>query len=433
MKPHLVIKLAEKVPFVHLPHWSELHKRTGQDMYSFCQPIDAFFRTKNLPVQIAAEYAPQGKIWNEAELTLGLNRIFRIVLLSGSPLKAKELVQLSQVGKGQILEDIRPSFVADSILPSFAVSQSSIQSEEARDRLQLREVHEQFTAGHPQITVAVLDTGVDQSHPELIHSLRPGHDFVDIISGAGQFFGDYLGIDDDAQDTLVGHGTHVAGIIAAKGVQMPVGVAPKCKILPVRVLGSMRQGSKYVGAGLVDNINNGIKWAIDQGAAVINMSLGIQHSGGGLPHEEIIDYAQRKGVTVVAASGNDGTQSLYYPGALPHAISVGATNEQGQIASFSTRGKVTVAAPGTQIYSSYLDGDHAFSTGTSQAAPFVSGQIALLKSYALERGKTLSDKQIKYLLRQTADRNGLAWKTKDAGFGTINILDSLRLLRHKIS
>ena len=70
----------------------------------------------------------------------------------------------------------------------------------------------------------------------------------------------------------------------------------------------MRRGARKIGAGLVENINVGLKWAIDQGADVVNMSLGIRHVGGGLPHQEVIDYAARKGVTVVAASGNDGTE-----------------------------------------------------------------------------------------------------------------------------
>ena len=232
-----------------------------------------------------------------------------------------------------------------------------------------------------------------------------------------------------------GHGTHVAGIIAGQGLNMPLGVVPRCKILPVRVLGAMKRGAKKVGAGLVDNINSGIKWAIDHGADVINMSLGIEHTDGGLPHEEVVKYARRKGVSIVAASGNDGQEHLYYPGALPHVIAVGALDESGEITSFSTYGKqVDFAAPGTDIYSTYIGNDYGFSTGTSHASPFVAGAIALLKSYARQKYKiNLSDRQVKYLLKHTADKLDKRFKHPKAGFGKLNLLDALRLLDYKLA
>lgn len=96
-----------------------------------------------------------------------------------------------------------------------------------------------------------------------------------------------------------------------------------------------------------------------------------------------MNYAQRKGVTVVAASGNDGRMELYYPGALPSVIAVGAADDRGEVADFSTYGDhVSFIAPGVDVYSSSLGNGYAFSTGTSHAAPFVTGAIALMKSYA---------------------------------------------------
>ena len=103
-------------------------------------------------------------------------------------------------------------------------------------------------------------------------------------------------------------------------VLMPAGVAPRCSLLPVRVLGAMRRGSQVVGAGSIDNIDVAAKWAVDQKVDVINMSLGVLHEGGGLPHAEVVAYAARHGVTVVAASGNDGQNAHYYPAGLPHVI-----------------------------------------------------------------------------------------------------------------
>ncbi len=173
------------------------------------------------------------------------------------------------------------------------------------------------------IVVAVVDTGVDLAHPNLRAALLPGFDFVDILDGQADFIGDKLGAD-EIPDDEVGHGTHVTGIIAATGDGAPAGVAPGVRVLPVRVLATMDRNGDRIGAGLVDNINSGVKWAIDHGANVVNMSLGVRHEGGGLPHREVIDYAARRGMTIVAAAGNDGQEVFDHPGAYPSVIAVGS-------------------------------------------------------------------------------------------------------------
>ena len=183
----------------------------------------------------------------------------------------------------------------------------------------------------------------------------------------------------------------------------------------------------------MDNIDAVVKWSVDQGADVINMSLGVQHTGGGLPHQDVIDYAQRKGVTVVAATGNDGTEELYYPGAFDSVIAVGASDLLGDVAAFSTFGQqVTLVAPGTQIYSTYLENGYAFSSGTSHAAPFVTGAVALLKSLARKLGHTLTDGQIKHVLIHTADKIGRRFKDRKAGFGRLNLWDALKLTQYRL-
>jgi subtilisin family serine protease len=188
-----------------------------------------------------------------------------------------------------------------------------------------------------------------------------------------------------------------------------------------------RDGERF-GAGLVDNINQGVKWAVDNGADVINMSLGVRHEGGGLPHAEVIRYALEKGVTVVAASGNDGQNALYYPGALPGVITVGAMSREGGVAGFSTYNRrVQLIAPGEDVYSCYRGVGYAFASGTSHAAPFVAGAVALLKSFV--RG--LTDGQAKYLLKHTADRLDQRFQHPKAGYGRLNIIDALRLARAK--
>jgi subtilisin family serine protease len=304
----------------------------------------------------------------------------------------------------------------------------------SRQAIGLQEAH-QLTRGEPEIIVAILDTGVDLDHPELVDVLEPGFDFVDVIDGAGRFIGDFLEADELADDE-VGHGTHVAGIVGGKGLAMPDGVVPECRLLPVRVLGALRRGRRRIGAGLIDNIDAGIKFAIDRGARVINMSLGVLPSGRELPHEEVVEYARRKGVSIVAASGNDGGDlHRYYPGALPYTTTVGAIDEQGEVAAFSTYGEqVDFVAPGTNIYSSSLKGGYAFSTGTSHAAPFVCGAIALLQSFAVRTaGRVLTDAEVKYLLKNTADRSDTRLRSRRAGFGQINLPDALRLLEHKLT
>ena len=266
-------------------------------------------------------------------------------------------------------------------------TESSVSISRAGELIGL-DVARAFTRGAPEVHVAVLDTGVNLDHHELGGKLLPGEDFVDLegLDTTG-FIGDFMGYDDVPEDE-VGHGTHVSGIIAARGIQMDEGVAPDCRIIPVRVLATMKSGNRLVGAGIIDNINTGIKWAVDNGAHIINMSLGIRHAGGGLPHEDVIRYALSKNVTVVAASGNDGSAERYYPGALPGVIAVGAVDQDGVVTPFTSYGaSITVVAPGTNIYSSFAHNTYAFASGTSQSAPFVTGAAALLHSFARKAGR----------------------------------------------
>ena len=390
------------------------------------------FEKYNRPVHVTREYQSAGKNWDKDEVASGFNRVYRLILKQNSDIPANLIKEISIL---PLVETVTPGQVASTDLPQVIARSLSIETDQrSRQAIYLPEAHELYSKGDNQIIVAVLDTGVDLDHPELTEALLPGHDCVNILDGAGKFVGDFLGYDEDPDDE-VGHGTHVAGIIAGQGLDMPLGVVPNCKILPVRVLGAMKRGAKKVGAGLVDNINTGIKWAIDNGADVMNMSLGIQHTDGGLPHEEVVNYAHRKGVSIVAASGNDGQEKLYYPGALPHVIAVGALDEAGKVAPFSTYGKqVDFAAPGTDIYSTYIGSDYGFSTGTSHASPFVAGAIALLKSYALQKHDVrLSDSQVKHILKHTSDKMDKRFKHSKAGFGGLNLLDALGLLKYKLT
>jgi subtilisin family serine protease len=430
MRPHFGIQLRTGIAVAAVPHWTEILGDKQRAAETLHPEIDRVLLRHGVPVWVTAEYEPAGQSWSDAEAQAGLNRRYRVILQRGSRIPSGLLDEIALL---PVVESVRPGHVAVTELPApRAEALGARTGQRARDAIGLESAH-RYSRGDPGVKVAVLDTGICLTHPELRGKLLKGRDFVDIIDGQGEFVGDFLGMDEVPEDE-VGHGTHVAGIIAGEGIGMPSGVAPKCKVLPIRVLGAMQQGNRRVGAGLVDNINAGVKWAVDQGADVVNMSLGVEHAGGGLPHEEVIDYARRKGVTIVAASGNDGREALYYPGALPSVIAVGAEDDDGDVAAFSTYGsQVSFVAPGTDIYSSHLENDYAFSSGTSHAAPFVTGAVLLLKSFARARGRKLSDGQAKNVLKHTADKLGRAFKHEKAGFGRLNLADAMRLLEQRLN
>jgi subtilisin family serine protease len=204
--------------------------------------------------------------------------------------------------------------------------------------------------------VAVIDSGVDLHQPDLRGRLTAGYDFIQN--------------DNDPQDQL-GHGTMVAGIIAAQagngyGI---AGAAPNAMIMPLRVLDADGDGEDV-------NIVRAIHWAVDHGANVINMSF------GGTDPDEFLDaavaYATAHHVVVVAAAGNTPGPGISYPAASPGAIAVGAVDGRGQHASFSTTGSfVTITAPGVDITSLRLGGGVTTESGTSFASPMVAAAAAL--------------------------------------------------------
>jgi subtilisin family serine protease len=242
-----------------------------------------------------------------------------------------------------------------------------------------------------QVIVAVVDTGVDMFHPDLISSSiagRPGYDFIS---------NDSVPQDDN------GHGTNVAGIIAANannGSSGYSGVAPGTKILPVKVLDSN-------GAGSTASVVAGINYAVSQQVNLINLSLGT--SGDSQALHDAIKNAVNAGILVVAAAGNEGnnlietdsgnivdyksngtrfkgrTASLtIYPALYDEVISVGAMEQLSDksltLADFSNVGKVDVVAPGVNIYSTYPGAQYRYMSGTSQATPLVTGFAVLLKA-----------------------------------------------------
>ena len=211
------------------------------------------------------------------------------------------------------------------------------------------------------VKVAILDTGVKASHPDLRGQVAQGYNAITKKPGARS--------DDN------GHGTFLAGMIAGKsngsGV---VGIAPNARIIPVKVLNSE-------GIGDSDDIARGIIWAVDNGADVINMSFGADSTNK--VEAAAIDYARGAGVTMVAAAGNEGFRQVMYPAGYPGVLGVGATDPQNKRASFSNRGgHVDVVAPGQGILSSFTERAYTWTSGTSMSTAYVSGVAALAASYS---------------------------------------------------
>ena len=210
------------------------------------------------------------------------------------------------------------------------------------------------------VTVAVLDSGVDLQHPEFAGKLVPGWDFAN---------------DDNNPDDDNGHGTHVAGIIAARTNNL-VGIASiayNSMILPVKVC-------TFDGYCQTYETSAGIIYAVDRGAKVINMSLGGFELSTTM--QGAINYALARNVVVVASAGNSGTTEYSYPASYPGVISVGAMDEFGNVAGFSTSNdRVTVSAPGVNILSTFpinMSVGYEYLSGTSMAAPHVAGLAAVL-------------------------------------------------------
>ncbi len=253
-----------------------------------------------------------------------------------------------------------------------------------------------ISKGSEGVIVAVLDTGVQSDHPDLQNKILEGMNIVD---------------ENAAPDDDVGHGTHVAGIIGAtvnngEGV---AGVSWYNKIMPVKVLDSSGAGSTY-------SVAQGIIWAVDHGAKVINMSLG-NYAEAEFLHDAI-KYAYEHDVVMVAASGNDNTERPGYPAAYPEVFAVAATTSSKERAEFSNYGDyIDVAAPGDSIASTYPGSQYAALSGTSMASPHVAALAGLIRSVNPE----LSADEVMEIMRKSAIDLGDQGKDIYFGYGEIDV------------
>ncbi|TVY09636.1 S8 family peptidase [Paenibacillus cremeus] len=255
--------------------------------------------------------------------------------------------------------------------------------------------------GSKDVIVGVVDTGVDLNHSDLKNQLISGYNVVSP--------------DSPPQDD-VGHGTHVAGVIGAL-VNNNLGVAGMSwynRVMPVKVLDSSGAGSTYA-------VAQGVIWATDHGAKVINMSLG-NYADAQFLHDAI-KYAYDHDVVLIAASGNDNTERPGYPAAYPEVFAVAATDANNAKASFSNYGDyIDVAAPGVNIASTYPSNQYAALSGTSMASPHVTALAALIRS----ANPNLKNTEVMQIMRDTAMDLGPKGRDKYFGYGLIDVVAALK-------
>ncbi|MDG4784515.1 type VII secretion-associated serine protease mycosin [Micromonospora sp. WMMD1102] len=253
------------------------------------------------------------------------------------------------------------------------------------------------------ITVAVVDTGVDP-HPDLRNNLLSGTDTYPGGRGTGR-------TDDD------GHGTAVAGIIAAHGRSDNsgiLGIAPKAKILPIRYVAPSSADDDP------DDITKGINWAVARGAKVINIS---STASSTTRLRQAVEAAIRADVVVVAGAGNrSGGFMVGFPAAYPGVVAVSATDRQGNHSNVSVTGsKIVIAAPGVDISSTQNNGKYQSGDGTSFSTAIVAGAAALVRSKYPE----LSAEEVVHRLTATADDKGAPGRDEEYGYGVLNLVKAL--------
>ncbi len=258
----------------------------------------------------------------------------------------------------------------------------------------------QTTAGSA-VKVAILDTGIDLNHSDLKDNIKGNFNAINPRKS---------GQDDN------GHGTHVAGIVASVNNDIGViGAAPEAYLYAVKVL-------KSDGSGWLSDLIEGLGWCINNQMQIVNMSLG--SSGDNQSFHDAITAAYNAGIILVAAAGNNGTVggAIDYPGRYQETITVSAIDQNDMLSYFSSYGpEVDLAAPGSDIYSTYKDTDYEYLSGTSMATPHVTGIAALVcateidPSYDINTNSIWDPNEVKNKLQDTAESLGLNSYEQGAG------------------
>jgi thermitase len=262
-----------------------------------------------------------------------------------------------------------------------------------------------LSRGKKGVAIAVIDSGIDLDHPDLVHRLQKGYNVL---------------ADNAIPEDDNGHGTHVAGIIASQpnNREGVAGITWFNPIMPIKALNSEGYGTSF-------DVAKAIHWAVDHGAKVINLSLGNYQPSTML--EEAIRYAYDRDVVLIAASGNDSTAQPSFPAAYPEVISVGAVDPDLSFAHYSNYGTyLDVVAPGTNIASTFSQHRYAALSGTSMAAPHVTALAGLIRSL----NPHLTNDDVKQIIIKTATDLGENGKDPYYGYGLINVYRALELANH---
>ncbi len=290
-----------------------------------------------------------------------------------------------------------------------------------------------INTGAESIVIAVVDTGMDLDHPDLVSKLWVNSDEIagnGLDDDGNGYVDDRYGYDfynnDSTPDDDNGHGSHVSGIAAAatnNGTGV-AGVSWGAKLMPLKAL------NQY-GGGSTAGVAQAIYYAVDNGAHVINMSLGATGSSwpcGWSDVENALNHAVNNNVLVVVASGNDGKYGVSCPGAYDQVMAVGATTSSDARAYFSNWGpRLDIVAPGNAIYSTLSNGGYGYKSGTSMATPHVAGLAALVWGMDISQ----SAGEVRQTIETSADDLGSAGKDETYGYGRINAyaaLESFTLL-----
>lgn len=406
-------------------------------------PIDRALKRRSSAVLASRAYYARQSLgspgaghldWDDLEESLGLSRTFRVHLSPDADVKS-------------VVHDLRSLRNVESATAQYVVSARSISTEElfgedeARDLIGADAALER-EPGDTALIMGLIDSGVDLTHSELQGRLRPGISSVglkpeEIAEGVVVVEGmreDVQDVDDDE-----GHGTACAGILCANGYRIPRGMAGASRLLPVRALcGARIEGEGLTAMGAVEDINSGWKTALDLGARVLNLSFGTPESllepGDEIPHADMVQYSLARGAILVAASGNSGTPDPHYPAALPGVLAVGAVDASGKPASFTTRGAyVAISAPGVRVATTERGDTYTRTSGTSFAAPLVTGVCALLVARAARMSIPLEAEIVRELIMESARPFGDRRPVEGCGRGVLDAPGALRALDRRLA
>ena len=375
--------------------------------------------------------------YDAIEQTTGMARTLVLRVPAGTPI-GPMCEALSQIS---VVESASPNYVAVTPFEAATpVGRSEDRGEALRRMVRMAEAHA-IEPGDDGVVVGLVDSGIGKNHAEFARTFRAGYDTVRLESGdiaAGvELLGDHRRNDSNPEDRFVGHGMGCAGIIAADGREMPRGLGGNCRILPLRALAAARLPGKEtaVGLGAISDLDMAVKLAVDIGAKVINMSFGTDDEAlsprSPKPHADVIDYALARGCILIAASGNNGRSTRYWPAAYPGVLAVGAIDAERRPARFSTRGDhVALCAPGERVYTTALQG-YQHATGTSFAAPFVAGAAALLVARSHRRARPIDALTVRDILMRTAQPFA-AGEARGCGAGILDAAAALAALDQEI-